>query len=569
MNNQTKIGLVGGIVLLMVLMVWMFSSGGDADIVNKNGRKPYISSNWTKRFELYDKKPLGLFLFTSLAKAHIDSSSKVMIAKNWGILDSLINSSPKKKSFLFVGNNFGLLNNELELVLNEVEEGAELFIAYNNLTDNVQDELFVRSSNSFEYNAHVKIKTIRRSFQMINLYQNDTVATDWNTFGTSKTYGAKKSLSKILGQDNFIRINHGKGKIHLLSTPTVFYNYQVKRMLGYKYAEYALNQIPKNQDIILLELGRLSDDFGTNNDNYLDDIAEEFGKRDDSYLTLLFQNPTLLKAMLLAIIGILLFVIFRSKRKRPVVPYVKKKKDMTLAFAETITSIYYSKRNPHGLLQVQKKNFYAMVQKHFYLDLNRKDQENVRNSLAEKSNYNRKDIEQLVDLYDAKEENVNDQYVANVLSQQQAFYKSVGIISDKTKDRIKERETVYRRSMLIPSIFILSGVFLFFFGLYYLVASIGIGIIFWPVGVILVILGIIRLSQPFLIVNGKSWRYYSLYGKKKEYNSKEITNIELLTDGAKVNFGTQERLIINYKELSRFDQKQLKQFISKLHTQEL
>ncbi len=569
MNNQTKIGLVGGIILIMVLMVWLFSSGGDSATANKNGRKPYVSSNWSKKFELYDKKPLGLFLFTSLAKAHIDSSKKVMIAKNWYILDSLINSSEEKKSFLFVGNNFGLLNDEVELILDEVEDGGELFLAYNSLTENIQNELFIKLSSSFEYNSQIEIKTIKRSFPMINLFQNDTIATDWNTFGTSKTYGAKKSLSKISGQDNFIRINHGKGKIHLISTPTVFYNYQVKRMYGYKYAEYALNKLPKNQDIILLELGRLSDNFGNNDDNYDDEVEEESGKRDDSYLTLLFQNPTLLKAMLLAILGIMLFVIFRSKRKRPVVPYVKKKKDMTLAFAETITSIYYSKRNPHGLLQVQKKNFYAMVQKHFYLDLNRKDQDNVRNSLAEKSNYNRKDIEQLVDLYDAAEENVNDQYVANVLSQQQAFYKSVGIISDKTKDRIKERETVYRRSMLIPSIFILSGVFLFFFGLYYLVASIGIGIIFWPVGVILVILGIIRLSQPFLIVNGDSWRYYSLYGKKKAYNSKDITNIELLTDGAKVNFGTQERLIINYKELSRFDQKQLKQFISKLHTQEL
>lgn len=564
MNNQTKIGLVGGIILIMVFMVWMFSAGSGGDDPLKKSRKPFVSSNWTNKYELNDKKPMGLYLFTSLAKAHVDSTQKVMIAPNKEILDSLIAADNERKTFLFVGNNFGLITDEIEALLDEVKEGSELFLAYNSLTGNVEEELFVRNDPRFEYASEINIFTSKRKFPMINLFQNDTIASDWNAFGDIETIGPYKTLSSFMEMSNFIRIKHGAGRIHLVSTPSVFFNYQLKRMFGFKYAEYALNQIPKDQDIILLELGRLSSDYGD------EDPGEEEGenlKEDDSYLTLLFNNPTLLKAMLLAILGVILFVAFRSKRTRPVVPYIENKKDMTLAFAETITSIYYAKRNPYGLLQVQKKNFQTMVQKHFFLDLSRKDQDNVRNSLAEKSNLSRSEVDKLLDLFETKEASgVTDQYVANVLSKQQSFYKSVGIISDKTTERIKQREVVYRRSLMLPAILILSGLFLFFFGVYYLVSSIGIGIIFWPLGICLIALGIIRLSKPYLLVKKEKWTYYSPLGKKTTFNEDEITHIEIHTSGTVISFGTGKKLIINYWDLSRFDQKQFKQHISKLHT---
>ena len=172
-----------------------------------------------------------------------------------------------------------------------------------------------------------------------------------------------------------------------------------------------------------------------------------------------------------------------------------------------------------------------------------------------------------MNLFETKEaSSVTDQYVANVLSKQQAFYKSVGIISDKTIERIKQREITYRRSLLLPSILILTGLFLFFFGLYYLVSSIGIGIIFWPIGICLVALGIIRLTKPYLIVKGKEWTYYSPLGRKMTFNEDEISHIEIYTSGAVIGFGENKKLIINYWDLSRFDQKQFKRQISKLHT---
>ena len=80
MNRQTKIGLIGGIVLVMMLLIWLFSDGNIGE--GQNGKKVFTSTNWTKKYQLYDKNPLGLYLFTALSRVHVDSNHKVMVATN-------------------------------------------------------------------------------------------------------------------------------------------------------------------------------------------------------------------------------------------------------------------------------------------------------------------------------------------------------------------------------------------------------------------------------------------------------------------------------------------------------
>ena len=567
MNKQTKIGLVGGIVLVMMLLIWLFSYGSNDN--KKKSNQVFTSTNWKKKYQVYDKNPLGLYLFTALSRVHIDSNHTVMVATSDTILDSLIRANDDPKTFLFVGNHLGLHSVEFKMILDEVEKGSDIFLAYNKITENIADALFEDSDNLFDYAPSINIYTEKKKYSMLNIFQTDTIADNWNAFGKIELKNAVnyKVLSSFMEMSNFIKYKHGKGRVLLNTTPKAFYNYQLKRKTGFKYSEFVLNQLSPNQDIIILELGRLSDNYGD------EDVDEETGdklKKDDSYLTLLFKNPTLLKAMLLAIIGMLLFVIFRSKRTQPVVPYITKKKDMTLAFADTITSIYFAKRNPYGLLQVQKRNFYSMVQKHFYIDLSRDDKKNAIESLAEKSNYKKKELIQLINLFETKEAfSVDDQYVSKTLIMQQEFYRSVGIINDKTMERTSQREAIYRRSLFLPGILILGGIFVFFFGIHELVNAKGYGILLWPMGFSLIFIGSLRIIRPYLKIEGNIWKYYSAWSLKKTFNQDEITQIEILTKGTIVHFGENKKLIINYWDLSRFDQKQFKRFISKLHTQQL
>lgn len=566
MNNQRKIGFIGATILVMILLVWAFSEG-EGEGSQQIKRKPYVSSNWSKRFQPFDKKPMGLYLFNSLASAHLDTSNHVLVIEDWIQLDSILTNDSLQKTFMFVGNGFGLQNAELDAILSRVNKGSRIFLSYYGLTENIYPRFFDEYKEKFDYSESINVFANKQKFKMINLFQNDTIACDWKGFGELEANYNYETLSSFMEMENFIKMEYGNGYAYFHTTPNLFYNYQIKRPDGFKYASYVLNQIPKDQDILLLELGRLTDNYGNED---VDEQTGEEGKVDDSYLKVIFESPMLLTALLLSIVGIILFVIFRSKRMRPVVPFIEKKKDMTLAFAETITSIYFAKRNPYGLLQVQRKNFYSAVRKHFFVDLKRRESDREIEILAEKSNKSFNEIKELVAAFETKKASeVTEQSVAELTHKKLAFYSDTGIISTKTQERIEDNEQVYRKALFIPSILVLGGLFLIVFGFYYLMSSMGIGIVFWPIGLLTMYLGIVRITKPFMIINGEEIIHFNLFGRQRQYKREHLISVEKKEAGAILHFIENKQLVISRWDLSRFDQKQFEQFIIKFQIEQL
>ncbi len=566
MNNGTKIGLIGGIIVLMFVLVY-FMSGGVGNEPTKPKRKPFVSSNWTAQYQINDKKPLGLYLFNILAKAHIDTSKRMVPVTNPYVLDS-ISSVDEAKTYMFVGNDFGIKDEEIDSILTDVDEnGSTLFLSFDDLTENLFPKLFDRYGFRQDYGEEVNIFMNGRKFNMINLYQNDTVAREWWAFDIVDFEEDHEDLSSFMELTNFVKVKHGKGHVFLHATPNVFFNYQIKRPSGYGYTAEVLNELPKDQDIYLLEIGRLSDNYG-NFDT--DELTGEDGKEDNSYLQILFKDKHLRRAMLLTLLGVILFVIFRTRRKRPVVPFIPKKKDMTMAFAETITSIYFSKRNPYGLLQVQRKNFFDAMQRYFFVDLYKRDGDKELNVLAEKSNTPVQEITELVNALETKKAaSVNDQFIANLAKRKQEFYRKTGIISDEIIEKITVQQFEFRRAMWLPMIFIFVAIGIIIAGMSLLVAGIGVGIIGWPLGVFLLWLGSARLRHPALSVTDDEFIFSTVFGARRRYKRHQILAIDAKESGVIFKLTGSKERIINYRDLSRFDRKQFKRFISKLEPLEL
>jgi hypothetical protein len=554
----------------MVLMVWVFSSG-DGDPNKKGGKKSrptFVSSDWQQEYQVDDKNPLGLYLFSRLTQAHLDKNHDLKVINTSSELDSLHRADSTAKTYLFIGKYFGMDIDELDSVLVDVRRGSRLFISFDDLYDEHYFQLFDSVDFLFDYDEQINVYANGKPHNMVNIFQKDTIATKWRAFTNYGFRGRSKELSSFMEMPNFIKVEYGKGYLYLHSTPKLFYNYQIMRKPGYQYAAFVLNNLPKDQDVHFLEYARLPDDNG---DFDIDDEGDsEMEKQDDSLLQFIFNEPNLLIALLLCILGLILFVIFRSKRTRPVVPFIPKKKNMTMAFAETITSIYLSKRNPYGLLQVQRKNFYDTIHRYFFVDLNHRSGDREIRILSEKSNTPIEEIKALIDKYETKQAAaVSEEFVANLAKQRHAFYRRVGIISDKLVEKLQMREMVFNRAMWLPALMILVGIVIVLVGIYFLTASIGIGIVLWPLGMILTILGILRLSKPYLTVTKEHLTYYSPLGRKAVYNRADLHSTEVLGTGVVLHFNNDKKLIINYWDLSAFDRKQFERFVSRLHTQEL
>ena len=104
-------------------------------------------------------------------------------------------------------------------------------------------------------------------------------------------------------------------------------------------------------------------------------------------LDLIMKNPLWRNGLLLTLLGVFLFALFRSKRRRAIIYEPKKKVNTTKAYVDTISSIYLGKQNPANLLRLQKQNFFQAVNRHFYMDLSRDDHPDIWRKLAEKSDY--------------------------------------------------------------------------------------------------------------------------------------------------------------------------------------
>lgn len=565
MNRNKKIGLIVGIVAIMIVMIWFISGGGSTTEQVK--RRPYVSSNWNKRFQPFDKDPMGLYLFNTLLSSHLDSTKSVFVVQEDHQLDSLLRSDTLPKTYLFIGNDFGLQNREIEKIMNDVEKGSRLFLSYNGLMINIRERIFLKYQERFEYAESINVFAKKKKHHMINLFQNDTLATDWNAFGEVELFGDHTVLSSFMEMSNFIKSEREKGFIYVHSTPIQFYNYQIKRKEGFAYTNFVLNQLPKDQNVYLLELGRLTDNFGNHD---VDDQEGTEGKTDTSYLRVIFENKMLLKAMLFGILGLILFIIFRSKRTRPVVPYLEKRKNMTLAFAETITSIYFHKKNPYGMLQVQRKNFYAMMQKHFFVDLSRREGERELQMLAKKSDHTLEEIKELLAKLETKEAfSVTEATVAEVDRMKRKFYQDTGIITDKILDRLAKETMSFNRTLIWPLIFLLGGIAAIMVGFYLLVKAFGIGIVLWPVGLLAVAMGILRLRNPLLKMTPEKIIYFSPWGRKRIYLRIDLLRTVPKASGVVFHFTNNRTLIINYADMSSFDRKQFRQLVSKFEFNEL
>ncbi|OFZ31930.1 MAG: hypothetical protein A3D92_11820, partial [Bacteroidetes bacterium RIFCSPHIGHO2_02_FULL_44_7] len=522
MSNKSKIAFILGLIGIMALLVWMFTSSDEVERPEEKKPEVFVSDNWNRKFLHTDKEPYGLYLFDVMLRAHF-KGQKVSIVGDTSAFNAKIVRHKSPKTFLFVGNNFGLEDQEMDTLLRRVEQGSDFFISFGNLTQNLFPKLLKGVDFAYEYDEGVHVFADSTRYRMLSIFQNDTIASDWKAFfmEDSATY---TTLSSFMEMSNFVRIPRGEGNIYLHANPEMFCNYQLKRGEGYGYTQFVLNELPDQQDVLILELGRLSDNYG----NYdVDDDTGADGKKDDSYLKEIFANPTLLSAFLLSIAGLLLFIIFRSRRVRPIVPYLPPKKNMTLAFAETITSIYFAKRNPYGLLQVQRKNFYAMVQKHFFVDLSRREDDKSVQMLAEKSNRRFDEIKGLLAVLETNEAfSVNEPFVADVQKRIHAFYRSTGVVSDDMQKRVDAREIVYKRSLLLPSLMILAGLKFIVYGTYLLILSIGTGIVFWPIGILSLYLGIIRLMNPYFSISKDEFIFYMLPYGKRVYPRDRLVSVE-------------------------------------------
>ncbi|MGV3631965.1 MAG: DUF4350 domain-containing protein [Bacteroidota bacterium] len=547
-----------GIALFTILAVYLFSDGKGS---LKGGYAPAaVFDNWEESYKIEEDKAQGISLFNELLEYRTKHTSVLIEDK----LDSA-DLAGNKTTYIFIGKDFQLKTEEFDSILSRVKAGSNLFLAYKALSDNMYDYFFESSGYLWDYSEYIDIYVNKKNLRLNSVFQEDTIAIQWNLFPWHKirfdeNYDVEsvRSLSEVKEYSNFLDFKIGEGHVYLHSNPEVFQNYQLLSKNGYAYSKFVSEKIPADHQVKWLEIGRF-----TYEDTYSDLYGDEgSGKRDTSYLQFIFNNRALTLALLISLLGIALFLIFRTKRSQPVIPYIPKKGNQSLTFAETIKEIYYKQQTPYSILLVMKRNFYIAVNKQFFVDISREENTKEMKILAEKSGVSLAHLEELQKLLRTKvASQVDYAYLENVSNLQQRFYTETGIIKNRLKQKIEERVLVFNRKMLLPVLLICGGVATLLYGFYLLHKAEGIGISLWPTGILIAAVGIRMFRTPLLKVEAGELVFYSLFGRKHTVKSEDIDRV-YINGNQTVFLATENRqFTLSHSNLSLYDKQAYEQFI--------
>ena len=365
MKGSVKFGLILlGVVLLLI------------GIIDMTSKKPII---WDRTFDAKDKNPFGAYVVRNELKHIIDQHNEDIKRPLYQYLDSM---KGRDKNLLFYTSYFSLGEAAENKLLDYVSRGGKAMIIAEAIDHYLLDSLDIKVCDFYGYKNGVDIKNHLR----VKL-----------TNDNSKIHYAKSDLSTvfiklpknvtILGgityQDyllpNFVEVQIGKGKLYLHLTPDLFGNYYLLNSASqYAYAAKSLSYL--NDKPIAWY------DFKANTAQY------------STPLRVLLTNAGLRQAWYVLLGGLVLLLVFKSKREQRAVEIAKPEPNLSKEFCETIATLYYENGTPGNMVDKKIDYFLHDIRSRFHMDTLALREEGFSEELAERSGVSLAETQQLIRL---------------------------------------------------------------------------------------------------------------------------------------------------------------------------
>lgn len=523
MSRKNLIYILATIAVVGILLVFFLNtSGGDQPPTDKNNPEPaYKSNRWEPKLSLNSRDPYGLYVFEELMTSS-GKFSEFNEYKDYSLLDSL--SELDSSMYMYIGLDFTLTDEEVDQLLAGVTRGNDLFLCTENIPQYLYSRLFNEYPITFNTSKVAPVQSGKPTFDMYYIYEQDTLSEVWDLFNDQKIAKQDISVSTAFESPMFLTVKYGKGNVLLHLNPVIFTNFQLLRKDGKEYLKEILPQF-KQSKIQWLTFARY--------EPVEYDIESTDSPEDNGLLTELFKFQAFRWAFIIAVFGLLLYFLFRSKRERPVIPALTETKNTGFSFVDTLAGIYFEGNKAPKMLKVMRKNFYSAVYRHFYIDLGHRKNQKPVESLSKKSGVSMEKIEQLLKLLETQTD-ISNNFLSKVNKLQREFYFQSGIWDDQVREKVKNQDIIVHRSKIQSTGIIAGGVLFIVFGFVLLSSSIGMGILLWPAGIIALAIGSRMFGLPILKIHSEGLTYLPLFKRPKKISFKELKSI--VQDGDLIKF---------------------------------
>ena len=342
------------------IMRWLVIAGAGLSLFGCPG------TNWAENYDQQGTDPFDLLALHELLDARPEGLHTLLDTSEWQRLDTL-----SGYNYLFIGEYPYYTRAQETRLLDFVARGGKAFIAAKSLPEGLATELFseecyadasdvfggeealyptvyLDSMNAYRYPGG-------DSFHLVNVRFWRSTLTPLNFFAESLLCDESIDYRVLGGIDtvgiNFLQVGYGEGDFYLHSNPVFFTNWFVLDSVQYRYPEAMLAAIgegPVVWDEASRRYRRSAAGGGATQRDY------EGGRNllnGNDTLRYIQQNRELAFAWYAVLIGVLLFVVFRGKRRQRVIPLLPSRENSSRRFIDTISRLVYQKGNHTALAQ--------------------------------------------------------------------------------------------------------------------------------------------------------------------------------------------------------------------------
>ena len=325
-------------------------------------------------YQQKDKKPFGGFIaFKEFEIILQQSDVNILtgpIIELWDLIkdeqdDQDEKNDPEYSLYFLVTRNLLLDDYDINTILSFADKGNDLFISADYFQPEFLEKIHVVVDRTKEIIAESQGK-------MGNAFLPDYLDTNgpgekysYYYYPFSNSIRFERKSGKVLGlnqfgEPNFIELKWGKGHIYLHVAPRAFSNYFLLTANNLDYYKYVLSTLPADPSYFIW-------------DEYykLPPARREqhqSSKTNFSTLSVIKNHPSLLWAFWITVVGIVLFVLFNSKRKQRIIPEIPPNSNATVAFTETIGRLYLQHKNNRNIADKQITYFYEKIRNNYFIN---------------------------------------------------------------------------------------------------------------------------------------------------------------------------------------------------------
>lgn len=342
------------------------------------------SHSWAETYDVDGKEPYDTYIIGKmLDDAYPKHNFKAI---NKGV--HIVLGKKQHGNYIAIGRELYYNEEDIDSLLSFVESGNKAFLA----TLKMPSELLLKIAKNKNLGSFYEreypmiyndapIKLLLESFPQDSLmlykkWEAAVVPSTWNALpeSYSNLFFAQNLGYTSTGKNdslyfNMCKITYGSGEIYLHCLPLAFTNFYQITPAGKEYAASVFSHL-------------------SNDDIYYDNVSQSsFGQENnkgESPLSYILKQKSLRWAWYLLLALILLFILFRAKRKQKIIPVIEPNSNTSIMFIETIGKLYYLQNNHRKIALYKMKHFEFFVRRKYQINIAKGEQHQL-NLLANAS----------------------------------------------------------------------------------------------------------------------------------------------------------------------------------------